>query len=101
MDVVSFIDDYQSEITENRPHDKAKVFKPFICQQVLETNGGMPWIGFVFRCEVKGKVKMQLSEAKDPQWLTVEELKKIIKSTPDKIFPLQFPVLKYYIEQFG
>ncbi len=42
LDIVKIVDDYQGPILEPRPHDKALVFKPFICQEVLETNSGLP-----------------------------------------------------------
>lgn len=97
LDVIQFIDDYHSEITENRPQDKSKIFKPFLCQEVVQTIDGLPWVGFVFRCRVEGEVKMDLTEAKDPKWLTIDEIKNILKNEPETIFPLQFPVLEYYV----
>lgn len=98
LDIIKVIDDFQSAIVENRPNDKSHVFKPFICQQSLETNNGLPWIGFVFRCEVEGEVKMQLEEAKDPQWMTIDELENILKEEPEKIFSLQYTTLQYYVD---
>lgn len=98
LDIVKIIDNYNGNIEENINGDKAKVFKPFLCQQMLSSNGGLPWIGFVFRCEVQGTITIDLTEAKDPIWVTIDELKKILLNTPEKIFPLQFPVLKYYVE---
>ena len=97
LDIVRIIDDYHSEIIQTRLHDSSHVFKPFICQQVLETNGGLPWIGFVFRCEVKGNITIQKEEAKDPRWISLEELEKILIKTPKKIFSLQYSTLLYYI----
>jgi ADP-ribose pyrophosphatase len=98
LDVVNIINDFKSNIDEPTAGDKAFVFKPFLCQQVLSTRNGLPWIGFVFLCEVEGEVKMQETEAKDPIWLSLNELEKIITDEPEKIFPLQLPVLKYYLE---
>jgi len=98
LDVIRFINDYHSGVTENRPHDKVRVFTPFICQEVLETIDGLPWVGFVFRCEVKGKVNMNNAEAKDPCWLSIIEIKELLKNHPEKIFPLQFPVFEYYVK---
>lgn len=97
LDIVRIIDDYHSEIIQTRLNDSSHVFKPFICQQVLETNGGLPWIGFVFRCEVKGNITIQKEEAKDPRWISLEELEKILIKTPKKIFSLQYSTLLYYI----
>lgn len=98
LDVVKIISDYKSLIEEPVVGDKSFAFKPFICQQVLSTRNGLPWIGFVFLCEVEGQIKMQELEAKDPIWVSLIELEKIIKTQPDKIFPLQLPALKYYLE---
>jgi 8-oxo-dGTP pyrophosphatase MutT (NUDIX family) len=90
----------KSNIENPRRGDKAFIFQPFICQQVLETNNGLPWIGFVFVCEVSGKVKINTKEARNPQWVKKQELKKIIENSPETIFPLQLPVLKYYLKNF-
>jgi 8-oxo-dGTP pyrophosphatase MutT (NUDIX family) len=98
LDIVRIIDDYKGEIEYTRTNDSSFVFKPFICQQVLETNNGLPWIGFVFRCEVTGEINMQQSEAKDPRWISIAELEKILNETPEKVFSLQYTTLRYYAE---
>jgi 8-oxo-dGTP pyrophosphatase MutT (NUDIX family) len=98
LKIVRFIDDYQSPVSSINTNDSSIAFKPFICQQVLETNGGLPWVGFVFRCEVEGVFNPQASEVKDPQWMNVKELKEIIQNSPEKIFSLQLATLKYYLE---
>jgi 8-oxo-dGTP pyrophosphatase MutT (NUDIX family) len=101
LDIVKIINDYNGGILSPRKNDKAFVFKPFICQQVLETNNGLPWIGFVFVCEVGGDVKINITEAKDPKWVSIKELKKIVNGRPESIFPLQLPVLKYFVENLN
>ena len=98
LDVVKVINDFKSDIEEPIAGDQAFVFKPFLCQQVLSTRNGLPWIGFVFLCEVEGEIKMQEDEAKNPIWVNLNELEEIIKNKPDKIFLLQLPVLKYYLK---
>lgn len=98
LDIVSIIDEYKGKVEYTRDHDNSFVFRPFICQQVLETNSGLPWIGFVFRCEVSGEIKMQQSEAKDPRWITIPELTRILTKNPELVFSLQYTTLKYYIE---
>lgn len=97
LEITDVVDDYHSEITENSTHDKNHVFLPFLCQQSLESNGGLPWIGFVFRCTVTSEITMQREEAKDPRWITLDELEDLIENHPEKIFPLQYPVLKQYV----
>jgi len=76
--------------------DAAFAFQSFCCQQQLKN--GLPWVGFVFICQVKGKLVAQKEEAKDLRWLTLPQLAKIIKETPANIFTLQLPVLSYYLE---
>lgn len=100
LDIIKILGDYQGDIIEPRKNDKAFVFKPFICQQVLETNNGLPWVGFVFLCEVNGEVKIDESEAKDPKWVSIRELENIINNHQESVFPLQLPVLKYFIDNF-
>jgi 8-oxo-dGTP pyrophosphatase MutT (NUDIX family) len=97
LDVVKVIDDFQSNVEEPVKGDRVFVFKPFLCQQALSTRGGLPWVGFVFLCEVSGEVKMQESEAKDPVWLNLAELEQKLKENPEIFFPLQLPVLKHYV----
>lgn len=99
LEIVRIIDNYKGEKLSTRENDESFVFKPFICQQVTKSNNGLPWIGFVFLCEVKGEVKIQKSEAKDPKWLTLGELENLLKSK-EKIFILQYPVLKYFVEEY-
>lgn len=98
LDIVKVINNFQSAIDEPTLGDKAFVFNPFVCQQVLSTRNGLPWIGFVFLCEVEGEIQMQESEAKDPMWVTLDELEKLLRTNSEKIFPLQLPVLKYYLQ---
>lgn len=85
------------QVEENIPGSKAMIFRPFVCQQMLSSDKGLPWVGFVFRCEVTGVIKINTDEAKDPRWVTIGELKKLLEK-PSIFFPLQYPVLKYYAE---
>lgn len=99
LEINRFIDDDQTPAMEARPGDTSFAFRPFLCQQALETNGGLPWVGFFFRCEATGTIIMQPSEAKDPRWITIDELDKILTKTPEKIFSLQVATLRYYIDK--
>jgi 8-oxo-dGTP pyrophosphatase MutT (NUDIX family) len=100
LNVVQVVNDFQSETYEYKKNDKSFVFKPFICQQVLSTNGGLPWVGFVFVCEVDGVVKINKNEARNPHWVSLKELYTLVYDHPEKIFPLQLPVLKYYVGKY-
>ena len=98
LELTRIIDDWRSEIDENQPGDTGHVFRPFLCHQVLKTTDGLPWLGFVFRCEAVGEVRVAEDEAKDPRWVTLSELEAILVTTPEKIFPLHFGVLNYYVK---
>lgn len=75
------------------------MFTPFLCQQMLATKKGLHWVGFVFRCEVKGEVRLNASEAINPLWVTIEELNILLTTNPESFFPLQYPVLKTYANE--
>lgn len=98
LTVISINGQEYNRIFENRPGDKSLAFYPFLCQQVLETKGGLPWYGFVFICQVKGEVRINKKEAKDPRWISINDLKKLMTDKPEKIFPLQYATLLYYIK---
>lgn len=98
LEITRFIDDEHTPIMEMRPGDTSIAFRPFLCQQVLETNGGLPWVGFVFRCEAAGTITMEPTEAKDPRWMSIDELDELLTSHPDQIFSLQIATLRYYID---
>ena len=98
--VVHILDDVITDVMENRKGDRSLAFRPYLCQQVLSTNGGLPWYGFVFGCEVVGEVKMNIKEARDPRWLDLTELKDFLDRYPNKVFSLQYATLKKYVEDF-
>ena len=80
--------------------DVVKAFNPFMCQQMVETEHGLGWVGFAFVCHVVGgELKMQTEEAKDPTWVTIEHLRELLKK-PEEFFSLQVPVLQKFTELF-
>lgn len=101
LEITRFIDIEIPSPKENNNGDLSIAFRPYLCQQVLKTTGGLSWIGYVFRCEVSGEVNIDLNEAKDPRWLTIAELKKYLDDFPDKVFSLQYATLLKYVEEFS
>lgn len=83
---------------ENISGSRSTVFQPFVCQQMLKSDNGLPWVGFVFRCEVAGELAVNEKEAKNPRWVSIKELEELLLHKPGSFFPLQYPVLKYYVE---
>lgn len=98
LKIIKFRNTFQGKLHTVSTSDKAVIFQPFTCQQVFSKDNGKLWFGFVFICEVKGKPKMQKGETKDPQWVSIPELTKLVCKQPEKFFPHQLEILKYYLE---
>ena len=90
--------DQRSKSVSTGRDDKIIGFQPYYCTQQLKN--GQPWIGFVFRCEVEpGEPSGSASETKDPQWIRVEKLRKMVAENPNQFFGLELPALQYYLDQ--
>lgn len=77
-------------------NDASFAFRPFACTQQLK--GGLPWVGFAFLCKVKdGETKYQEDETRDIRWVEKNELKKLIKESPEKFFTLHLGSLEMYL----
>jgi 8-oxo-dGTP pyrophosphatase MutT (NUDIX family) len=77
--------------------DGAFAFMPFCCQQQIKD--GLPWIGFVFICEVNdAEPRPQENETKDVRWIKKNRLKEIFKKNPEKIFTFQLGALDLYFK---
>lgn len=98
LKIIAFRNSFGGELFKVDKFEQTMIFQPFTCQQVLNKNDGKLWFGFVFICEVKGEPKMRKGETKDPQWVDLKELKKLLYEQPEKIFPHQYQALKYYVE---
>ena len=98
LKVIAFKNSPRGESFKVDQFEQTIIFQPFACQQVLNKNDGKLWFGFVFLCEVEGEPKMQEEETKDPRWVSLEELENLLTKQPEKIFPHQYQVLKYYVD---
>jgi 8-oxo-dGTP pyrophosphatase MutT (NUDIX family) len=86
--------------TYARREDDCFAFVPFCCQQQLK--GGIPRIGVVFICRVEeAEVKPKEGEVRQPFWVKLDSLRDIVERQPERIFTLQLPVLKYYLQRKG
>lgn len=57
-------------------------------------------VGFVFVCEANGDINYQnVNEAKNPRWIKLGELKRMIEKEPESFFPYYLGALKYYVDQ--
>ena len=65
MHIVRILDDYHTATESNISGNSSMAFKPYLCQYVASTDGGLPWYGYVFRCEVEGENNPNSKEAKN------------------------------------
>lgn len=83
-------------IVEGRFGQKGVAFTPF-CGIAYYGRGV---VGYIFVCEAKGDIDEQkIHEAKDPRWVKLHELKRLIEEEPNSFFPYYLGALKYYIDQ--
>ena len=98
LKIIALRSSFRGELLKINKFEQSMIFQPFICQQVLTKNNEGLWFGFVFLCEVEGGPKMQKGETKDPRWVNLEELEKLLDEKPENIFPHQYQALKYYVK---
>jgi ADP-ribose pyrophosphatase len=90
--------DSQTKIFSTNKDDAAFGFKSFCNVQQLKN--GLPWIGFIFICEVEDtEPKAQKTEVKEIKWMKKEEVKYLFESNPEKLFTLDLPAWEYYFKQ--
>lgn len=70
-------------------------FTPFCCNSY----NGSPAIGFIFLCEADGEPNALSSEAENPQWIPLSEIRKLIEEEPHRFFYYYLGALQYYLEQ--
>ena len=98
LKIIAFRNSFRGESFKVDNFEQTMIFQPFMCQQVLNKNDGKLWFGFVFLCEVEGKSKIQEGETKDPRWVSLGELRKLLDDHPERIFPHQYQALRYYVD---
>lgn len=92
--------DSQTKKYSPKGNDESFGFRPYCCVQQLKD--GKPWVGFIFVCEVEsGEPKAQVSEAKNPQWMKLSEVKRIFENEPEKLFALEISAWEFYFKEFA
>jgi len=77
--------------------DIISVYKPFCCHQQLK--GGRSYISIAFISNYKeGKLVESPRENRNPKWIPISKLKKIVEQKPEKVFGLTLSVLKEYFK---
>lgn len=72
------------------------VYKPFCCHQQLKGDRAYISLAFISNYR-KGELREGFQETRNPRWISLDNIKKIINKNPDKIFSLSLAVLKEYL----
>ncbi len=65
-----------------------------------ERFNGSNYVGFAFVCSAKGKLRRKgLIDGKEPRWVSLAELKRLVQDEPKKLYSYHLSTLKYYVEQ--
>lgn len=92
------IDDSRTTVWTPNGDDGSFGFRPFCCTQQLR--GGLPWVGFIFRCRVEeGEIVSQPGETRDVRWVDAHEANELLHRSPERFFTLEVPALDYYFRE--
>jgi len=73
------------------------MFNPFYCQQQLE--GDRAYLSLVFVTEyVKGELRENIIENRDPKWVSLKQVRKMIYKNPDEFFSLSLSSLREFLK---
>ena len=91
LDVIEILGEGLSTVYEGNSY-KVINFSPFACSQNLA--GNYPIMVFVFICKVKGELLPCSDESKNYQWLSLKEVKKLLGTSANAIYPMHVDTLK-------
>lgn len=95
--IIAEISDEQKVIdfTYLKNGDVITIYRPFCCHQQIK--GGRSYISMAFISNYKeGVLSESLRENRNPRWIPISKLKKIIEKKPEKVFGLSLSVIKEY-----
>ena len=97
LDIVSFGTslNYDLFVTEN---DTVSGCQPYFYTQILESAEARLWSNICFLCEVSGTVEVEGGEAKDPIWVTLEQLQEMANQDLGNFFVLHQPLVKFLVK---
>ena len=74
----------------------SKVYTPFCVNNYQEGTR----INMAFICKAEGEfIQKGVDDARDPRWITLSNLKKMLEGNPDQFFTFDLAALKYYVQQ--
>lgn len=94
---VTKIKNLRHSSTYSPQDDGAFAFQPFCGAQQLK--GGLPWIGFVFVCEVEdSEPQHQETETRNIRWIKKSELREQFEQNSEEFFTLHLGSLEIYLQ---
>jgi len=94
LDVVEIHGESSSVVYKGNSYEVVN-FMPFSCSQNLI--GDYPIMVFVFICKVKGELLPFSDESQNYKWTPIAEVKRIVKDSPQSLYPMHVDTLKKYI----
>lgn len=91
--IITEIKDENKRITVENKDDESDLVQPFCVTQMK--NG--PFVGLIFLCRAKGEPLKETNETKDCRWIEIDELRRVVKDSPEKIYTAFLGPLKYYL----
>lgn len=83
-------------VTEGKFGEVGLAFVPFCGERFIGSN----YVGFVFVCSAEGRLRRKgLIDGKEPRWMPLAELKRLVQDEPEKLYSYHLSTLKYYVEQ--
>lgn len=99
LDVILDSDWLEQPTFEGNKNDSVLGYFPFYVGQ--QTKGGRAYLNLSFICRLKdpnSPLAENKYETKDPHWITLKKLEKMLKSDPNRFFLLNIPILQRYLD---
>ncbi|MBA3721991.1 MAG: NUDIX domain-containing protein [Parachlamydiaceae bacterium] len=92
---ITSIEDEDKRVDYQNQNNSSTLIQPYCITQMQ--NG--PFIGLIFLCHASGIPLKLTAETKEARWIDVDELDKIIKNSPEKIYTVFLAPLKKYLSE--
>ena len=77
-------------------NEASLAFVPFCAERYVGSN----YVGFAFICTAEGElIQKGVYDGKEPIWVKLSELKKMLSSEPKQFYAYHLSTLKFYVEE--
>jgi len=82
--------------TMGKFNELSVTFVPFCGERYLGSN----FVGFASVCTAQGElIEKGIYDAKEPRWVKLTELKKLLSTEPEKVYSYHLSTLKFYLKE--